>query len=50
MPHLVVGGQGPSINYVRIFSRFLDPPTHPVALSTHLKDPPPPLGYIQLGI
>ena len=32
---------GPSINYVRIFSRFLGPPTPPVAHSTHLNDPPP---------
>ena len=39
--------KGPSINYIRIFSRFLDPPTPLVALSTHLNDPPPPLAYIQ---
>ena len=38
---------GPSINYVRIFPRFLDPPTPPVAHSTHLNDPPPPLAYVQ---
>ena len=39
---------GPSINYVRIFSRILDPPTPPVALSMHLNDPPPLLRtYIQ---
>ena len=35
--------KGPSINYIRIFSRFLDPPTPPVAHSMHLNDPPPPL-------
>ena len=39
--------KGPSINYIRIFSRFLDPPTPPVAHSTHLNDPPPPLAYVQ---
>ena len=33
---------GPSINYIRIFSRILDPPTPPVAHSMHLNDPPPP--------
>ena len=32
---------GPSINYIRILSRFLDPPTPPDAHSTHLNDPPP---------
>ena len=33
--------RGPSINYIRIFSQFLDTPTPPVAHSTHLNDPPP---------
>ena len=35
---------GPSINIIRIFSQFLDPPPplpH-VALCTHLTEPPPP--------
>ena len=32
---------GPSINYIRIFSRFLDPPTPLVAHSTHLNGPSP---------
>ena len=34
-------GKGPSNNYIRKFSRFLDPPTPPVAHSMHLNDPPP---------